>query len=156
MAGKRTALAERLKQTAHRAGLTAEKLSEPLGVSPATVWAWWSGRNEPGVDALVSYADAVGCSLSYLATGEEDQREEAFADWVMEFADRVMGGAEPSAAYAATVKGAAELSTREERSLDRRSAAMRRFIEEEAGRPWADLSPAERRRLIERLIQEGM
>lgn len=156
MAEKKTALAERLKKTAHRAGFTAEKLSEPLGVSPATVWAWWSGRNEPGVDALVAYADAVGCSLSYLATGQEDQREEAFADWVMEFTDRVMRGAAPTSAYDATVKGSGELSPREQRSLDRRGGAMRRFIEEEAGQPWEGLSQEERRKVVDRMIREGL
>lgn len=153
----KTELAGRLKQTAHSAGFTAEALAEVLGSSPAAVWAWWSGRNEPGVETLVAYAKAVGTTIHYLATGELESTAdpEGFAEWVMRFADAVMGGGDPGAAYDAVTGMPSVLSDRERRSLGRRAQAMRAAIEQQAGRPWADLPEEERRLIVQELIRDA-
>ena len=138
----KTELAERLKKTAKARRMTAERVAEELGVSPAAVWAWWAGRNEPDLSTLVAYARLVGRSLEYLAVGHDRVAGEpgSFADWVMEWVDRIAMGGDPSEAYDRVTGAPEELSQRERQSLTRRAHAMRRTIEETAGRPWSQLS----------------
>jgi transcriptional regulator with XRE-family HTH domain len=145
----KTPLGARLKETAQAAGLTAEEMAERLGTSPAAVWAWWSGRNEPALEMLVNYSRTVNRTLTYLATGEE----EPFADWVLRFVEEVMSGTSPAAAFDAATGHPEGLSPRERRLLARRGKALRSFIEETAGRPWQELTAEERQAMVHQLIE---
>jgi hypothetical protein len=103
---------------------------------------------------LVAWANAVGCSISWLATGTEDPVEQParFAEWVLEFTERVMAGESPLHALDGVTAGQSGLSARERKALSRRARAMRGFIEEIAGRPWAELTEEERRQVVDRLL----
>lgn len=152
-----TALAARLRESREQARIKAEQMAEALGVTPAALYAWESGRNEPSLESLAAWAKTVGRPFIWLALGEGDAASsaESFADWVMEFADRVVGGQEPGAAYDAVTAQPEELSDRERRSLSRRGQAMRRFLERLAGREWTELSADEREALARRLLSAG-
>lgn len=106
-----TELGERLKRLAHAAGFTAETLAERLGCSPSAVWAWWSGRNEPGVEAqlraLATVPDAPLTApplLTWLAAAAErfpalweKMDEEGRREMVNVFIERVDILCEPAA-----------------------------------------------------------
>lgn len=151
---KKTPLAVRLRQAADKAGLKAEPLAEILGCSPSAVWAWWSGRNEPSIESLVAYARVVGADVEYLAAGEKTTSPGDFADWFFDLVDQIMSGKDPGPAFDQATGSTGALSDRERRSLSRRVVQFRRFIEEEAGRSWASLSPQERRQVVDRLLVE--
>lgn len=152
---QKTELSKRLVASAKKARLTTEQIAERLDVAPSTVYSWRTGRNEPPLSMLVEWAKIVGCSIAWLATGQEDPIEQParFADWVMVFADRVMGGEDPATAIDFAAGQTSELSERERRSLARRAASMRGFIEEFAGRPWRELTTADRQAVVQRLIE---
>lgn len=62
--------AERLKATMLEKGMMQKHLAEKLGVSPATVSAWCTGRNTPDNKHLYTrIADKLGCDAEWLKNG---------------------------------------------------------------------------------------
>lgn len=49
--------------------VTAEQLSEAIGISPPTFRAWIAGRTPPNLDNLVRLEEVTGVSIQWLATG---------------------------------------------------------------------------------------
>lgn len=158
----------RLKRLAKSAGFTAESLAERLGCSPSAVWAWWSGRNEPSVDMLRAYAEAVKVSVDYLV-GQEGPMGPAgsLQEWRLRFADLLRQGVSPDEAID-RITGPSYLDaeslvlpdsemTAEERAILKGSAeAMREVLEHHSGGRWEELTVDQRAavlQLIEVMVQ---
>lgn len=126
----KTPLAARLKQTAKDAGLTAEQLAERLGVSPAAVWAWWSGRNEPPLEMLLRYAEETGAPKYWLITGDTDEvaARDRFLRMLAEVVTAVRDGQSPAEAWQAQLPD--ELLDPEERAVLDEMPADQRFSDE--------------------------
>lgn len=67
-----TPFGARLKATAKAAGVSAEALAEAFDMTSAGIYAWWSGRNEPGASETLQYSELVGRSVYYLVKGQEE------------------------------------------------------------------------------------
>lgn len=64
---------ERVKQVKKDKGITNEALSEASGIPLGTLGKLLSGfTEEPKLSTAVAIAEALGCSLEYLATGKEE------------------------------------------------------------------------------------
>lgn len=64
---------DRVKALKKETGVTNEQLSEATGISVSTLGKLLSGHTEePKLSSAVAIADALGCSLEYLATGREE------------------------------------------------------------------------------------
>lgn len=64
---------ERVKQVKKDKGITNEALSEASGIPMGTLGKLLSGfTEEPKLSTAVAIAEALGCSLEYLATGKEE------------------------------------------------------------------------------------
>ena len=57
---------ERLKQTRHAKGLTAQQMADMLGVQLRSYRNYESGDREPSLAMLVKIADILDVSLDYL------------------------------------------------------------------------------------------
>ena len=63
---------ERIKQIKKDTGMKTETLAEKSGISVSTLSKLLSGHTEePKLSAAIAIADALGCSLEYLATGKD-------------------------------------------------------------------------------------
>lgn len=58
---------ERLRAAQGKAGLSVRQLAAALGMTPAVVFTWRSGRARPYPRHLVRLAVALGCKTTYLA-----------------------------------------------------------------------------------------
>lgn len=144
-------LAERLKRAAQGAGFTSEALSERLGVTAGAVRSWWVGRNEPSVEMLQNYARETGVPFTELVADKSDERDRG-ADLLGELVD----------AYASGTLGQAWAEKRFGARVVRQSVEDPRFqqalnwlltsVQEEFGRNWSELSPAERRSVLDNLV----
>lgn len=56
----------RLKEELDRAGISAAKLAEILGVHANSVYGWIDGKYEPNGRNLVQLSSILGCSPDYL------------------------------------------------------------------------------------------
>lgn len=137
-----------MKASAKAKRLTSAVLGERLGVEDGAVRNWWRGHSEPSLDMLRAYADLVGVSADYLISGHDD----AFVRWVFRFADAIMTGVAPAQAIEDLSERAIPAEKRE--ALNSRREALREHLQEMAGRPWEELAEADRRAIVERLIQE--
>ena len=54
------------------AGMNQTELAEKIGVSTSAIGMYEQGRREPSCTLLVSLARALGTTLQYLLTGDED------------------------------------------------------------------------------------
>jgi transcriptional regulator with XRE-family HTH domain len=82
-------LAERLRSSASKAGLTSTDLAEKLGVSASTIRAWWAGRNLPSPLLLERYADEVDQFPADLLLGSSRwyplaQEQQEVVEWYLE------------------------------------------------------------------------
>ena len=65
---------ERVKLLKKEKGITNETLSEAAGIPLGTLGKLLSGyTEEPKLSTAVAIADALGCSLEYLATGKPEE-----------------------------------------------------------------------------------
>ena len=60
---------DRLRKTRIAAGLNQRELGEKAGCSDAMIAQMEKGVKTPGLTLLTAIADALGCSLDYLAKG---------------------------------------------------------------------------------------
>ena len=60
---------DRLRKTRMDAGLNQRELGEKAGCSEAMVSQMEKGTKTPGLPLLTAIADALGCSIDYLAKG---------------------------------------------------------------------------------------
>lgn len=51
-----------IKKMREEKGLSQRRLADKVGVTPAAVYQWETGRAVPTLDNLVSLADALECS----------------------------------------------------------------------------------------------
>ena len=68
----RKIFSERLKLSRRRRNLTMVELGCTIGVSKQSVHQWETMQTVPSVDSLIILADALGCSLDYLAGRTDD------------------------------------------------------------------------------------
>lgn len=67
---------ERVKRIKKEKGITNEALSAASGIPLGTLGKLLSGfTEEPKLSTAISIADALGCSLEYLAVGKEEQMQ---------------------------------------------------------------------------------
>lgn len=69
MKNKLQEFSDRLKKEMKNNGLNQRKLAEKLGVHPKTVQNWVGGKFRPEMGVLKELADALGVSVTWLATG---------------------------------------------------------------------------------------
>jgi len=109
--------ADRLRESAHARGYTAQSIAGVVGVEPGTVRSWWQGRSHPRPGALSRYAAAVGRPISWFY-GEEDAgppglavyaagsaAEAPAADYRLSDLARRVAGGEPLGQALGTVTG---------------------------------------------------
>ena len=65
-------LATRIRTARQDADMTVSDVARRLGVNPATVQKWESGRSEPRSNKLILLAGILGASPVALLSGEED------------------------------------------------------------------------------------
>lgn len=64
------AFGQRLKALRKAAGLTQKELGDKMFMDRTAIQRWERGQRRPHVYNLVLLAGALGCSVEYLATGE--------------------------------------------------------------------------------------
>lgn len=66
-------LGARIAQLRKAAGMNQAELAERIGVSTSAIGMYEQGRREPSCALLVSLSRALGTSLQYLLTGDEEE-----------------------------------------------------------------------------------
>ena len=67
-----SALMNRVKTLLEERGISQASFARDIEVSPQALSAWFSGRNQPSVDAVVKMCTSLSVSPSWLLTGRED------------------------------------------------------------------------------------
>ena len=66
-------LGARIARLRKAAGMNQAELAEKIGVSTSAIGMYEQGRREPSCALLVSLARALGTTLQYLLTGDEEE-----------------------------------------------------------------------------------
>lgn len=144
----------RFKTAAKANRFTSARIGELVGAEDGSIRGYWSGEHVPSADKLQRYAEVTGYSVEWLLYGPPAEAQPGrLVEWVIAFADRVAAGDDPAAAIEAAAGQPAAISDQVRARLAQGSDAMRRSIEEMAGRPWNELTQDERRRLALRLVE---
>lgn len=77
----RKAFGERLRIAMKSSGATIEALSSEIGMSTSGIKKWLYGQAEPGLNAVIQCANALGVSVQWLATGEDSANSLAAPGW---------------------------------------------------------------------------
>lgn len=68
---------ERFKKLVEESGITQTKIAKNLGVSPAQIVYYKTGKNMPGGIELYQISKLFGVSVDWLLTGEEKLSEDS-------------------------------------------------------------------------------
>ncbi len=67
--------ADRIKAARKSAGLTQKELGERMNISDASITQYESGKRNPKHKTLMRIADALGCTIDYLAGKTDDPHQ---------------------------------------------------------------------------------
>lgn len=65
-------ISKRIRATRKERGLSVRGLAEKVGVTRTTVHRYESGTVKPSIDTLATLSDALGVSMRWLVTGDDD------------------------------------------------------------------------------------
>jgi transcriptional regulator with XRE-family HTH domain len=151
---------KQMKGAAVQAGLTVSEVARRLGVSRPVIHRWWSGEQCPGCGTLLAYARVVGKPVSYFlkpAEGEEPgeggEQEQELLDLLLPWAQLLMAGSPPDAAFDRVAGELQELTPPERRRLAAAAAEMRADLRAAAGGDWARLTEQDQRQILHQIAR---
>jgi transcriptional regulator with XRE-family HTH domain len=149
---EQAAIGRRMKAAAVQAGMNAYQIADQMGVKPTTIYRWWYGERAPSTALLTDYAGLVGKPVGYFYEyeGEEAEPREV-ASVLLCWADLLMAGEEPGAAFDRVTGEPGELTPRERQKLATAANRMREDLIQAAGGDWALLTEEQRRQILHQI-----
>lgn len=77
-------IGQRIKSARKKANLTQAQLATKCGLAPISVQQYERDKRQPRLEQLQQIADALGCSLLFLTSGEGEMTAEASAERIRE------------------------------------------------------------------------
>lgn len=93
-------LGTRIRRSRMKAGLSIRGLARHLGVAPATVGHWETGKHSPSLHSLLYVAKITGAMPTWLLTGQTEADSQGCFELSPEDTGRVTGGLTPSVLFA--------------------------------------------------------
>jgi len=147
-------IGQRLKKAMDEAGLTGYQLAKRLHVHFPTVYRWLRGERTPTPVLLQACAELLDKPITYFYEQEgENDRPEELADLLLSWAQRLMAGEEPGAAFDQATGDPAALSRRERQQLAAAAPHLRADLTAAAGGNWTQLSADEQRQILDQVAE---